>query len=99
CEAVLRLIPLFVVGAAVVSVALVWILPHVLPSAKFATEGGAALVTVLAALRQNLSLLEHDRLVAAEQHLSERTRELQASNSRLATINEQLTVATERGTA
>jgi len=98
CEAVLRLIPLFVVGAAVVSVALVWILPHVLPSVKFATEGGAALVTVLAALRQNLSLLEHDRLVAAEQHLSERTRELQASNSRLATINEQLTAATQRAT-
>jgi len=98
CEAVLRLIPLFVVGAAVVSVALVWTLPHVLPSVKLATEGGAALVTVLAALRQNLSLLEHDRLVAAEQHLSERTRELQASNSRLATINEQLAAATERAT-
>jgi signal transduction histidine kinase/CheY-like chemotaxis protein len=98
CEAVLRLIPLFVVGAAVVSVALVWTLPHVLPSVKLATEGGAALVTVLAALRQNLSLLEHDRLVAAEQHLSERTRELQASNSRLATINEQLSAATERAT-
>jgi signal transduction histidine kinase/CheY-like chemotaxis protein len=98
CEAVLRLIPLFVVGAAVVSVALVWILPHVLPSVKLATVGGAALVTVLAALRQNLSLLEHDRLVAAEQHLNERTRELQASNSRLAMINEQLAAATERAT-
>jgi len=98
CEAVLRLIPLFVVGAAVVSVALVWILPHALPSVKLATVGGAALVTVLAALRQNLSLLEHDRLVAAEQHLSERTRELQASNSRLATINEQLAATTERAT-
>jgi hypothetical protein len=87
CEAGLRLIPLFVVGAAVVSVALVWTLPHVLPAVKLATEAGAALVTVLAALRQNLSLLEHDRLVAAEQHLSESTRELQASNLRLATIN------------
>jgi signal transduction histidine kinase/DNA-binding response OmpR family regulator len=98
CEAVLRLIPLFAVGAAVISVALVWILPNVLPSVKLATVGGAALVTVLAAIRQNLSLLEHDRLVAAEQHLSERTRELQASNSRLATINEQLVAATERAT-
>jgi len=98
CEAVLRLIPLFVVGAAVISVALVWVLPNVLPSVKLATECGAALVTVLAALRQNLSLLEHDRLVAAEQHLSERTRELQASNSRLATINEQLVAATGRAT-
>jgi signal transduction histidine kinase/CheY-like chemotaxis protein len=98
CETVLRLIPLFVVGAAVISVALVWILPDVLPSVKLATECGAALVTVLAALRQNLSLLEHDRLVAAEQHLSERTRELQASNTRLATLNEQLVAATERAT-
>jgi two-component system, sensor histidine kinase and response regulator len=98
CEAGLRLIPLFVVGAAVVSVALVWTLPHVLPAVKLATEGGAAFVTVLAALRQNLSLLEHDRLVAAEQHLSESTRELQASNSRLATINEELAAATERAT-
>jgi competence protein ComGC len=74
CEALLRLIPLFVVGAAVISVALVWILPNVLPSVKLATEGGAALVTVLAALRQNLSMLEHDRLVAAEQHLIESAR-------------------------
>jgi signal transduction histidine kinase/CheY-like chemotaxis protein len=98
CEAVLRLIPLFVVGAAVISVALIWILPNVLPSVKLATVGGAALVTVLAVVRQNLSLLEHDRLVAAEQHLSERTRELQASNSRLATLNEQLVAATERAT-
>ena len=98
CEAVLRLIPLFVVGAAVISVALVWALPDVLSSVRLATVGGALLVTVLAALRQNLSLLEHDRLVAAEQHLSERTRELQASNTRLATINEQLVEATERAT-
>jgi signal transduction histidine kinase/CheY-like chemotaxis protein len=96
CEAVLRLIPLFAVGAAVISVALVWILPDVLPSVKLATFGGAALVTVLAAARQNLSLLEHDRLVAAERHLGDRTRELQASNLRLATINEQLLAATER---
>jgi signal transduction histidine kinase/CheY-like chemotaxis protein len=99
CESVLRLIPLFVVGAAVISVALVWLLPDVLPSVKLATVGGGALVIVLAALRQNLSLLEHDRLVAAERHLSERTRQLQASNTRLATSNEQLVAATERATA
>ncbi len=98
CEAILRMIPLFAVGAAVISVALVWILPDTLPSVKLATVGGAALVTVLAVVRQNLSLLEHDRLVAAERHLGERTRELQASNSRLATINEQLRAANERAT-
>jgi signal transduction histidine kinase/CheY-like chemotaxis protein len=98
CEAVLRLIPLFAVGAAVISVALVWILPNVLPSVQLATVGGAALVMVLAAVRQNLSLLEHDRLITAEQDLSERTRELQATNSRLAAINEQLVAATEHAT-
>jgi len=99
CEAVLRLIPLFVVGTAVVSVAVVLILPDVLASVKFATFGGAALVIVLAALRQNLSLLEHDRLVAAERHLVERSRELQAGNTRLAALNQQLQEATERATA
>src|SRR6202040_2592564 len=59
---------------------------------------GAALIVVLAAVRQNLSLLEHDRLVAAERHLGERTRELQASNSSLAALNAQLVEATERAT-
>jgi signal transduction histidine kinase/CheY-like chemotaxis protein len=98
CEAVLRLIPLFVVGTAVVSVAVVVILPDVLASVKFATFGGAALVIVLAALRQNLSLLEHDRLVAAERHLVESSRELQAGNTRLAALNQQLLEATERAT-
>jgi signal transduction histidine kinase/ActR/RegA family two-component response regulator len=98
CEAVLRLIPLFVVGTAVVSVAVVLILPNVLASVKFATFGGAALVVVLAALRQNLSLLEHDRLVTAEQHLVERSRELEAGNTRLAALNQQLLEATERAT-
>jgi signal transduction histidine kinase/BarA-like signal transduction histidine kinase len=98
CEAVLRLIPLFVVGTAVVSVAVVLILPNVLASVKFATFGGAALVIVLAALRQNLSLLEHDRLVAAERDLVERSRELQMNNTRLAVLNQQLVEATERAT-
>jgi two-component system, sensor histidine kinase and response regulator len=98
CEAVLRLIPLFVMGTAMLSVALAWILPNVLASVKLATIMGAALVAVLAALRQNLSLLEHDRLVAAEHTLSERTRELQASNSELESSNEQLLAATRRAT-
>ena len=96
CEVLLRLIPLFVVGAAVISVALVLALPNVLPVVQFATIAGATVVIVLAAARQTLSLSEHDRLVAAEQHLSERTRELQASNASLATMNQQLIAATER---
>jgi len=98
CEAVLRLIPLFVVGTAVVSVAVVVILPDVLASVKFATFGGAALVIILAVFRQNLSLLEHDRLVAAELHLVERSRELEANNTHLAALNQQLLEATERAT-
>jgi signal transduction histidine kinase/ActR/RegA family two-component response regulator len=94
CEAMLRLLPLLVVGAAVISVALVFAMPDVLPSVRFVTILGAAIAIVLAAARQNLSLLEHDRLIAAEQHLSERSRELQASNASLATINRQLSEAT-----
>jgi two-component system sensor histidine kinase/response regulator len=68
----------------VISVALVWSLPDVLYSVKLVTVCGAAIVTVLAVARQNLSLQEHDRLVAAERRLSDRTQELQASNARLA---------------
>ena len=98
CEALLRLIPLFVVALSVISVAIVWILPDVLVSVRITTVTGAAVVIVLAALRQNLSLQEYDRLIAAEQRLSERTRELESSNSQLAATNEQLMTATRRAT-
>jgi CheY-like chemotaxis protein len=80
------LIPLITIGAAVVSVAIVWAVPDVLRSVQLATMAGAAIVTVLAFLRRNMSLLEHDRLVAAERDLREPTRELHASNERLATL-------------
>jgi signal transduction histidine kinase/CheY-like chemotaxis protein len=95
CEALLRLIPLVSIAAAVVSVAIVWALPNVLRSVQLATVGGAAIVTVLAFARQNMSLLEHDRLVAAERDLRERTRELHASNERLATLAEMAQVANQ----
>jgi len=95
CEAMLRLLPLIVVGAAVISVALVLATPDVLPSVKLATVLGATIVIVLAAARQNLSLLEHDRLIAAEHRLSEQTRELQANNAALEQINRQLSAATD----
>jgi signal transduction histidine kinase/CheY-like chemotaxis protein len=95
CEAMLRLLPLLVVGAAVISVALVLTMPDVLPSVQIATVLGATIVIVLAAARQNLSLLEHDRLIAAEQDLSERTRELQASNASLEQSNRQLSATTD----
>jgi signal transduction histidine kinase/CheY-like chemotaxis protein len=74
CEAVLRLIPLFVVGTAMLSVTLTWMLPNVLATAELATVIGAALVAVLAAVRQNLSLQEHDQLVAAERRATEMAR-------------------------
>ena len=95
CEALLRLIPLVSIAAAVVSVAIVWALPNVLRSVQLATVGGAAIVTVLAFARQNMSLLEHDRLVAAERDLRERTRELHASNERLATLAQMAQVANQ----
>jgi len=96
CEAVLRFIPLLVVAVAVISIAVVWTLPDVLSSVKLATVGGSAVVTILAAARQNLSLQEHDRLVAAERRLSDRTEELQSSNARLAATNAELVTATAR---
>jgi signal transduction histidine kinase/CheY-like chemotaxis protein len=89
CEAFLRLIPLFVVAAAVISLALVWGLPNVMRSVQLATACGATLVIVLAVARQSSLLHEHDRLVAAEQ-------DLQAGNARLAATNLQLTLATGR---
>ena len=99
CEAVTRLTPLIVVAAAVICVSLVWVLPHVLASVRITTIIGAAVAIVLATLRQNLSLQEYDRLLAAEQHLRERTRELEGSNSRLAATNEQLLTATRQAEA
>ena len=99
CEAIVRLIPLTVVAAGVISLSLVWALPHVLASVKITTIVGAAVAIVLATLRQNLSLQEYDRLIVAEQHLRERSRELEGSNARLGATNEQLLTATRRAEA
>ena len=96
CEAVLRLLPLFVVATGVISVAIVWILPNVLSSVRITTVVGAAVVIILAALRQNLSLQEYDRLLAAEHRLSERTRQLESTNTRLEESNVRLLTATRR---
>jgi signal transduction histidine kinase/ActR/RegA family two-component response regulator len=68
CERMLRLIPLFVIGTAVVSVALVFALPDVSRTVQLATVGGAIVVIALAVARQNMSLLEHDQLVAATEN-------------------------------
>ena len=99
CEAIVRLIPLTVVAAGVISLSLVWALPHVLASVKITTIVGAAVAIVLATLRQNLSLQEYDRLIVAEQHLRERSRELEGSNARLGATNEQLLTATRQAEA
>jgi len=96
CEALLRLIPLFVVAASVISVSLVWVLPNVLPVVRMTTLAGAAVVIILAMLRQNLAMHEYDRLIAAEQHLRDRTRELEGSNVRLAATNDQLLTASRQ---
>ena len=95
CEGVLRLLPVLVVAAGLVSVILVFTLPDVLPSVRVTTIAGAAVVIVIAMLRQSLSMQEYDRILAAEQHLSERTRELEQSNQRLGEQNEQLELATQ----
>ena len=99
CEAIVRIIPLVVVAASVISLALVWALPNVLASVKITTIAGATAVIVLATLRQSLSLQEYDRLITAERHLRERTRELEGSNARLAATNEQLLTATRKAEA
>jgi signal transduction histidine kinase/DNA-binding response OmpR family regulator len=99
CEAIVRLIPLLVVAAGVISLSLVWALPNVLASVRITTIVGAAVAIVLATLRQNLSLQEYDRLIVAEQHLRERTRELEGSNARLGATNEQLLTATRQAEA
>ena len=80
CEALLRLIPLLVVALAMSSVALTWVLTNVLASEKLATIIGSALVVVLAAVRQNLSLQEHDQLVAAERRATELARVAEVAN-------------------
>jgi len=95
CEASLRLIPLISIAAAVVTVAIVWATPDVLRLVQLATVVGAVVVIALAVIRQNMSLLEHDRLVAAERDLRERTRELRTSNEQLHRLAEMAQVANQ----
>ena len=99
CEAFVRLIPLIVVAAGVISLALVWALPNLLASVKITTIAGATVVIILATVRQSLTLQEYDRLLAAERHLRERTRELEGSNASLAATNVRLLTATREAEA
>ena len=52
CEAWLRMIPLLVVAAAVISLAIVWAAPNVMRSVQLATVVGSAIVIALAFARQ-----------------------------------------------
>ncbi|HET9447662.1 MAG TPA: ATP-binding protein, partial [Steroidobacteraceae bacterium] len=52
CEAWLRMIPLLVVAAAVISLAIVWAVPNVMRSVQLATVVGSAVVIALAFARQ-----------------------------------------------
>ena len=61
CDAWLRMIPLIAVGAAVISLAIVWAVPNVMRSVQLATVVGSAVVIALAFVRQytiNQQLIE-----------------------------------------
>ena len=61
CEAWLRMIPLLAVGAAVISLAIVWAVPNVMRSVQLATIVGAAVVIALAVFAAQY---EHDQPAA-----------------------------------
>jgi PAS domain S-box-containing protein len=69
CEGTLRLLPLLLVLVAAASVVLVFTLPFVPRGALLSVTSGAAVVVVLAMLRQSVQLSERDRLLAAEQQM------------------------------
>jgi signal transduction histidine kinase/ActR/RegA family two-component response regulator len=95
CEAWLRMIPLFATGVAVVTVAIVVVIPDIMRSVQVATICGSVVVIVLAFLRQSLSLVEHDRLVAAEQDLKERNQQLTEATERANHLAEMAQVASQ----
>ena len=95
CEAWLRMIPLFATGVAVVTVAIVVVIPDLMRSVQVATICGSVVVIVLAIVRQNLSLVEHDRLVAAEQDLKERNQQLIEATQRANHMAEMAQVANQ----
>jgi signal transduction histidine kinase/ActR/RegA family two-component response regulator len=99
CEAGLRMIPLLATGVAVVTVAIVLIAPHVMRSVQIATIVGAVIVIVLAFARQNLSMLEHDRLVVAEHDLKERNQQLLEATKRANSMAEMAQVASQAKSA
>jgi PAS domain S-box-containing protein len=69
CEGTLRLLPLFLVLVAAAGVLLVFTLPNVPEVALLSVMLGAAVVVVLAVLRQSMLLSERDRLLATEKQM------------------------------
>ncbi len=68
CEAILRMLPLFSVAVATLSVFLTSS-NEVIPSMRVAVQTAAMIVIIAAALRQRLQLAEHERLQQAESAL------------------------------
>lgn len=92
CEAILRLLPLFMVIAASGGI----IALHVVDVSELGRKAGVAggvVVVTLAMIRQSFLLEEHDRLIEAERQLKEREVELE---QRVRSRTEQLAQATER---
>jgi PAS domain S-box-containing protein len=69
CEGTLRLLPLLLVLVAAAGVLLVFTLPNVPEVALLSVMLGAAVVVVLAVLRQSLLLSERERLLATEKQM------------------------------
>ncbi len=76
-ELFLRMLPLLVVSGAAVSVGLAWSLPGVPHVAAVAVYISAAVVFVLATIRQSLLLFERERLLALEKRNGEMQRTFQ----------------------
>jgi len=69
CEGTLRLLPLFLVIVAATGVLVAFTLPDVPRVAELSVMIGAAVVVVLATVRQSVLLSERDRLLSAEQQM------------------------------
>jgi PAS domain S-box-containing protein len=69
CDGALTLLPLLLVVVAAASVVVVWTLPFVPEVALLSVMFGAAVVVVLAMLRQSVQLLDRERLLATEQQM------------------------------
>jgi signal transduction histidine kinase/ActR/RegA family two-component response regulator len=77
CEAMLRLLPLGMVALAAAGIILADVLPGVPEGAEMWAVAGGVAVVVFAALRQNFTLHERDRLRVAERLLRQREAELE----------------------